>query len=203
MSIRIYVEGGFEGSTKSNCRKAFSTFLAKVIRPGSFKVIASGSRTQAFQDFCTALRQRPEDFIILLVDSETAVTKRPWQHLRERDDDKWLHPVDATDEQAHLMVRVMEAWFLADQDTLATFYGQGFVRNSLPHQKNIEGLDKKRVLESLRHASKNTQKRSYHKTKHGFELLELIDPSLVREASRHADELFEVLQRKTTGHVSN
>ena len=70
MTIRIYVEGGFEGSTKSNCRKGFSTFLAKVIRPEAFKVIASGSRTQAFQDFCSALQQHPGDFNILLVDSE-------------------------------------------------------------------------------------------------------------------------------------
>lgn len=202
MTVRIYVEGGFEGSTKSNCRKAFSTFLAKVIRPESFKVIASGSRTQAFQDFCSALRQRPGEYNILLVDSETAVTKRPWQHLREREGDNWPHPEGATDEQAHLMVQVMEAWFLADQDTLATFYRQGFLKNSLPRQKNIEKLDKRRVFESLSHASKDTQKGSYHKTRHGFELLELIDPTLVRAASGHADQLFVVLQKKTTGQVS-
>jgi hypothetical protein len=202
VTVRIYVEGGFEGSTKSNCRKAFSTFLAKVIRPESFKVIASGSRTQAFQDFCSALRQRPGEYNILLVDSETAVTKRPWQHLREREGDNWPHPEGATDEQAHLMVQVMEAWFLADQDTLATFYRQGFLKNSLPRQKNIEKLDKRRVFESLSHASKDTQKGSYHKTRHGFELLELIDPTLVRAASGHADQLFVVLQKKTTGQVS-
>jgi hypothetical protein len=198
VTVRIYVEGGFEGSTKSNCRKAFSTFLAKVIRPESFKVIASGSRTQAFQDFCSALRQRPGDYNILLVDSETAVSTKPWQHLREREGDNWQHPKGATDEQAHLMVQVMEAWFLADQDTLATSYRQGFLRNSLPRQHNIERLDKRRVFESLSHASKNTQKGPYHKTRHGFELLELIDPILVRAASSHADTLFAVLE-KTTG----
>ena len=199
MTIRIYVEGGFEGSTKSSCRKAFSTFLAKVIRPEAFKVIASGSRTQAFQDFCSALRQRPGDYNILLVDSETAVTTKPWQHLRERESDNWQRPKGATDEQAHLMVQVMEAWFLADQDSLATFYRQGFLRNSLPRQKNVERLDKKRVFESLSHASKDTQKGPYHKTRHGFELLELIDPTLVRAASSHADNLFTVLEKKTTG----
>jgi hypothetical protein len=199
VTIRVYVEGGFEGSTKTNCRKAFSMFLAKVVRPGSFKVIASGSRTQAFQDFCSALRQHPGDYNVLLVDSETAVTTRPWQHLREREGDNWTRPAGADDDQAQLMVQVMEAWFLADQDALSTYYKQGFLRNSLPRQKNIERLDKRTVFERLSHASKDTQKGPYHKTRHGFDLLELIDPALVRAASSHAADLFAVLQRKAIG----
>ena len=198
MTIRIYVEGGFEGSTKTNCRKAFSTFLAKVVRPGSFKVIASGSRAQAFQDFCSALRQHPADYKVLLVDSETAVTTRSWQHLREREGDNWPRPHGADDDQVHLMVQVMEAWFLADPDALSTYYKQGFLRNSLPRRKNIEMIDKKTVFESLSHASKDTQKGSYHKTRHGFELLELIDPGLVQAASSHAADLFAVLLKKAT-----
>lgn len=198
MTIRIYVEGGFEGSTKTNCRKAFSTFLAKVVRPGSFKVIASGSRAQAFQDFCSALRQHPADYNVLLVDSETAVTTRSWQHLREREGDNWPRPHGADDDQVHLMVQVMEAWFLADPDALSTYYKQGFLRNSLPRRKNIEMIDKKAVFESLSHASKDTQKGTYHKTRHGFDLLELIDPGLVQAASSHAADLFAVLLKKAT-----
>ena len=31
----------------------------------------------------------------------------------------------ATDEQAHLMVQCMEAWFLADRETLAAVFGRG------------------------------------------------------------------------------
>jgi hypothetical protein len=199
VTIRVYVEGGFEGSTKTNCRKAFSTFLAKVVGPGSFKVIASGSRAQAFQDFCSALRQHSGDYNILLVDSETAVTTRPWQHLQDREGDNWPKPDGVGDDQAHLMVQVMEAWFLADHETLATYYKQGFLRNSLPRQRNIERIDKKTVFERLSHASKGTQKGPYHKTRHGFELLELIDPALVRAASSHAADLFAVLQRAATG----
>lgn len=199
MTIRVYVEGGFEGSTKTNCRKAFSTFPAKVVRPECFKVIASGSRSQAFQDFCSALRRHPGDYNVLLVDSETAVTKRPWQHLHDREGDNWPKPDGVDDDQAHLMVQVMEAWFLADQDTLSAYYKQGFLRNSLPRQRNIERIDKKTVIESLSHASKGTQKGPYHKTGHGFDLLELIDPALVQAASSHAADLFAVLQRKATG----
>jgi hypothetical protein len=198
VSVRIYVEGGFEGS-KNNCRRAFANFLGKVVRPGSFRVIASGSRTEAFQNFCSALRDHPGEYVVLLVDSETAVTAGPWRHLNTSEGDKWTRPNGAGDDQAHLMVQVMEAWFLADQQTLSSYYGQGFLQKSLPRQKNIEKVDKERVFETLRHASKHTQKGTYHKTRHGFELLELIDPTLVRSASRHADNLFALLERKTGG----
>lgn len=191
MIVRIYVEGGSEGSIKSNCRKAFATFFGKAIRKGSFKVIASGSRHNAYQDFCSALRQHSEDFVILLVDAEGAVTASPWSHLN------WKCPPGIGVDQAHLMVQVMEAWFLADAPTLSTYYGQAFLRNSLPGQKDVEQIDKQTVIEALRHASRPTQKGAYHKTKHGFDLLELIDPGLVRDASRHAESLFAVLERLT------
>jgi len=161
VNIRIYVEGGFEGSTKSNRRKAFGAFLGKVIPPGSFKVIASGSRQNAFQDFCTALHQHTEDYIVLLVDSETAVAGlgTAWQHLSRRDGDNWSRPALALDDQVHLMVQVMEAWLLADQDALSAYYGQGFLRNSLPRQQNIELIDKERVFKALNHARLSPRKK--------------------------------------------
>lgn len=197
MRVRIYVEGGFEGSTQSKCRNAFTAFLEKVIRPGSFKVIASGSRQKAYEDFRSAVRQHPGDYVVLLVDSETPVTATPWQHLNTREGDKWQRPAGVADDQAHLMVQVMEAWFLADQETLSTYYGQRFLRSSLPRRRDIEQIAKNRVFETLHHASRHTQKGSYHKTRHGFDLLELINPALVRGASRHAENLFAVLNRET------
>jgi hypothetical protein len=88
----------------------------------------------------------------------------------------------------------MEAWFLADQDALSTYYKQGFLRNSLPVKRILKGSTKETVFESLSHASKGTQKGRYHKTRHGFELLELIDPALVRAASDHVADFIAVLQ---------
>jgi len=197
VSVRIYVEGGFEGNTSNNCRAAFRKFFEKLVRPGSFSVIASGSRANAFRNFSLALRQHKGDYILLLVDSETAVTASPWQHLGERETDGWHRPVGASEDQAHLMVQVMEAWFLADHQLLADFYGQGFLRRALPRQSDIEQIAKADVLRALRRASKSTSKGGYHKTRHGFELLEQIDPRRVRAASRHAERLFGVLESKT------
>jgi hypothetical protein len=196
VTVRIYVEGGFEGS-KNNCRKAFRLFLEKVVKPGSFIVVASGDRSTAFKDFCTAVRQHPDDFVILLVDSEEEVQANAWQHLHSRQGDGWNRPNGVNDDQAHLMVQVMESWFLADHSTLANYYGQGFIRNSLPRQPNIEMVAKARVFEALQHATKPTQKGGYHKTRHAFDLLEQIDPALVRKASQHADRFFAILERET------
>ncbi len=143
MSVRIYVEGGFEGSTKSNCRKGFSALIERVIEPEHFKIIASGDRAKAYKDFCSALRQHPGDYLILLVDSEAEVTATmPWQHLKARQGDNWEQPDGVESDQAHLMVQVMESWLLADRKTVAAYYGKGFLANSLPRQTNIEKIDK-------------------------------------------------------------
>lgn len=195
MTVRIYVEGGFEGS-KTACRKAFRTFLEKVEGVGSFQVIASGDRASTYRNFCTALKQHRGDFVVLLVDAEEEVRSAPWQHLRARPGDGWTRPNGATEEQAQLMVQVMESWFLADRVALSRYYGQGFLSNSLPGQPNIELIPKQRVFDALAHATRQTQKGEYHKTRHGFDLLELIDPVLVGAASSHARDFFLVLNRR-------
>jgi hypothetical protein len=199
VSILVYVEGGAQGSTKAACRLAFRSFFSKVIPPGSFKIVASGDRAKTFKDFRLALKQHPNDFVILLVDSEGPVVMGPWQHLAERPGDRWVRPASAKDEQAHLMVQMMEAWFLADRETLLDYYGQGFLVNSLPGQANVEQIPKSDLLKALKHASRPTAKKGeYHKTAHAFELLERINPDWVRKASDHAKRLLTVLERQAT-----
>ena len=197
MTVRIIVEGGAQGSAKNGCRQAFRAFIEKVVPRASFRVSASGSRGDAYKDFCLAMKQHGNDYNVLLVDAEEAVVVAPWQHLANRRGDGWRRPAGASDDQAHLMVQVMESWFLADRQALARYYGQGFLTDSLPNQQNIESIPKSDVFTALKHASRKTKtKGEYHKTRHGFDLLELIDPSLVRTASAHANRLFEVLRRQ-------
>lgn len=199
MTLRIYVEGGGQsGSTKSDCRQAFRLLFEKVIPSGSFKVIASGGRGKAYEDFCTALKQHQQDYIILLVDSEAAVTDGPWQHLKNRVGDNWDRPNGASDDQAHLMVQAMEAWFLADRKSLANYYGDGFLGASLPGQQNVELIEKGNLFNILEHATQNTSKGRYHKTRHGFDVLPRLDPTRIRQASGQANRLFTVLEREKT-----
>lgn len=96
------------------------------------KVVACGSREHAFKDFQNALKNQKHGLALLLVDSEGPVSKNisSWTHLQNQNG--WERPAEVTDERAHLMVQCMEAWFLADREKLATFFGRGFNREVLP-----------------------------------------------------------------------
>jgi hypothetical protein len=198
--IHIYVEGGGDaGSTKAACREAFATLFAGIPIPeNAFRVIASGGRLRAYQNFCDALQRHRNAVVLLLVDSERLVPANtaPWAHLGA-DPENWERPEGTTDEQAHLMVQAMEAWFFADPEMLATFYGQRFLSNSLPRRQNIEEIPKTDLVPALEHASRNTTKGTYHKTQHGFAILKSIRPVKIRNRSAYANRLFDLLERET------
>ena len=201
MSVRVYVEGAGDYKHTDNataCRRGFQTLFMKLGLPErGLRVIACGDRGQTFNDFRKALREYPNDFVILLVDSEGPVTaQNSWTHLYASD--RWPRPAGAIDEQAHLMVQCMEAWFMADRQALIKYYGQGFRAGSLPGQPNIEQIPRRSLLPTLRHASKHTTKGSYRKTRHAFALLALIDLGKLRVASLHAAGLFDVLVQRTS-----
>lgn len=72
-----------------------------------------------------------------------------------------------------MMVQVMEAWLVADPDTLASFYGAGFRHNVIPKIDDVEQIDKARLESSLLRATADSKKGRYHKIRHGGPLLGL------------------------------
>ena len=193
MSITLYVEGGGQGKDlRTACRKGFSKFIEKAGLTGSMpRIVACGPRGDAYSKFQIAHTQKSGD-AILLVDSEGSVTASgSWQHLKNRDG--WDRPPGASDGQCHLMVQVMESWFLADRDALASFYGQGFRAQALPDNQEIEKVLKPDVLDRLDRATGDTTKGNYNKGKHSFEILAMLDPEKVRNASPHADRFLGAL----------
>jgi hypothetical protein len=153
-------------------------------------IIVCGSRNNAFRSFKNALEDYPDAFNVLLVDSEAAVNKLPWEHLKSRDN--WNSP-SVDDTHCHLMVQAMEAWFIADIDTLKKFYGKGFRENSIPKNTNVEKIDKDSLEPSLKEATRNTSKGEYQKIQHASKLLELLDVTKVRKAAPKCDRLFTTL----------
>ena len=126
------------------------------------------------------------------MDAEGPVTaKGPWGHLKAQD--TWDRPAKATDDDCHLMVQVMESWFLADPDALSSFYGQGFRPQSLPQNPNIEQASKQDVLNGLDGATRETTKGRYHKGRDSYEILANIDPAKVTNASPYARRLIREL----------
>jgi Domain of unknown function (DUF4276) len=199
VSVKIYVEGGGnQDRTKTLCRQGFTEYFSKIVPERRPRIVPAGSRREAYDDFCTALRSGGGgyDLLLLLVDSEDAIPigYSAWQHLKQRDADSWDKPAGATDLQIHLMVRCMESWFLADKEVLGKFYGQGFLANSLPQALDVESVGKVELLKQLEHATKETKtKGKYHKVEHGFAILGMIDPNKVAAVSSHAAALHAVV----------
>ena len=198
MNIKVFVEGGGETKAlRTKCRRGFSNFFRKAGLEGRMpSVVASGSRRDAFNDFRAAVRgAKKNDFIMLLVDSEGPVTTGSWQHLKTRDN--WDQPSDATDDQVHLMVQCMEAWFLADKGCLVAYYGNDFNRKVLPARPDIEKIPKNDVLNGLKNATRSgVSKGEYGKGQHSFDILAQIDPDKVVAASSHAKRLVDTLKAK-------
>jgi hypothetical protein len=198
VKVKVYVEGGGDGQAlQTRCRRGFSLFFERAgLRGRMPAIVACGSRIDAYDSFCTAVRRAgPDDFPLLLVDSEAEVHLDPWEHLNDRD--HWQQPPDSTEEQAQLMVQCMEAWFLADREHLAKFFGHGFTERPLPANQAVEQIAKRTVFQALKMATRNSKtKGKYGKGEHSFEILAGLDPVKVRAASPHAERLLVTLAKK-------
>ena len=188
MSLKLIVEGGGDRKSKSlnrECRRAFAEFLDKAGLAGRLPSIeAAGGRQQAYDAFKSA-HERDSRTVVLLVDAEAPVTASDtWTHLQTRDG--WTRPAGATNDQCHLMVQVMESWFLADRPALQEFYGHRFRSQALPGNRNIEQVPKQEVLSGLERATRATTRGRYHKGRHSFEILASLDPAKVTAASPYA-----------------
>jgi len=197
--VRIYVEGGGDREeTRAAIRRGMGEFLEPLRRLArrrriGWKIVACGSRNAAFGAFRNALKMHPGAWCVLLVDSEAPVTTSPWDHLRRRDG--W-DPPGVGDECCHLMVQVMEAWLVADIETLASFYGSGFRRTAIPKTSDVEQIDKAKLEQALIRATRDSSRGRYHKIRHGGRLLAVIDPTQVRQRAPHCDRLFVALTNK-------
>ena len=201
MSVTVYIEGGGNGrELRTRCRQGFSDFFRKAGLAGRMpKLVACGPRENAYDRFCTALSRPDEILVVLLVDSEGPVAENagPWTHLRERDN--WRKPTQATDENTHLMVQCMEAWFFADKETLANYFGDGFNRSALSGRANIEDIPKTDLERGLNSATQQcTRKGRYSKGCHSFAILAQLDPEKVTAASPHAKRLIQTLLTKAS-----
>jgi hypothetical protein len=197
--IRIYVEGGGDQKEiKARFRRAFGEFM-KAIRGLAretrikWEIIACGGN--AFDDFQIALKQHPDAFNVLLVDAEGPLQRdNPWDHLRQRSEHTWKKPQGTDDKNCHLMVEIMENWFLADHNALKEYYRKDFHESVLPANENIELISKKLVLDVLKKATQKTQKGEYHKTRHAPEILEKVNPELVQAKAKYCRRLFDALR---------
>jgi hypothetical protein len=153
MEIRIYFEGnkalrsGFEiffSDLKTAAREARSTLEFVAARDG-------------LSAYRKAERTHGQAWNLLLKDSERAMPTDPMQ-LCER------HGIDrAFVDRVFWMVELMEAWFLADRDALASYYGAEFLPSAIGDTADIERIPKAEVMSRLNRATRNTTKGRYQR----------------------------------------
>ena len=206
--MKLYVEGGGDGKDlQIACREGFRKFLEKAGLAGKMpRTVACGGRQNAYDSFCTAIENGEE--ALLLIDSEELVAEayqqgepvkwKPWDHLRNRKGDQWEKPDKAADEDCHLMVQCMEAWFVADRDILQQFFGPKFNAKKLPAKENqIEKISKDNLYQSLENATRDCEtKGAYGKGEHSFKILTLISPDLVIAASPWAKRFIDIMKAR-------
>ena len=196
VTVVLYIEGGGDNRRQSaQFREGWRKFFSMAGLGGRMpKVVRGGSRKQTFDQFAADIvERRPDVTPLLLVDSEAPVSPdhSVWQHLQARDG--WDRPIGAGDDDAFLMVQVMETWFLADRDTLRNYFGAQFAENALKQWPELEAIPKQTVFDALDRATAKCQKR-YAKGKVSFELLARVDPTRVETACPHARALLDRLK---------
>lgn len=201
--MKLYVEGGGDSSTlKSECREAFTKFITAAGVSNRPRIVACGGRRNAYESFCTAISM--DEAAMLLVDSEAAVSALhqvgqpdswlPWAHLKHRDN--WEMPVGSKNMDCHLMVQIMESWFLADRRTLSSYF-KALKINKLPaNERQIEGVAKLEVYEALKKATADcARENQYDKGDHSFKVLRRINSQTVLDASPWAKRFIDALKK--------
>ena len=202
-AIQIYYEG--DDALGRGFRKFFASILrAARQRRISFRLVNGGSTESTVSDFLTAVRTNEGDantLDILLVDSDGPADSNDPHYDRFRqalqNTSHWQRErrgVTVQPNQFYWMVQAMEAWLLADRAALRRYYGQRLREGGIPgSESTVESIgDPVLALET---ATRDTQKRRYHKTQHAPELLESVDVVKVRDNAPACDRLFTALQR--------
>ena len=204
--INIYIEGGARNQDRAASaalRRGFSMFLTKLcpeIRAKNIKLntVIVGSTELTCKIFTQANEKSPDKFFILLVDSDVAVDEAEKSKTFLQNNPKLVKCdlSNVEENQCHLMVQVMETWFLADVETLKNHFGRDFKENKLRKTVSIEAIAKDDVLDSLKTATQTRRSSGYQKLKDGAKLLEKINPRKVREAAPHCEKLFKAVSGK-------
>ena len=174
----LYLEGG------NHLRAPMAQFIRRATGPINLRIRPCGSGNEAINE-CSK-----DSNAVLLIDSDEEDISRLVQRVESQ--------IGSTN-HAFFMVRLMEAWFVADRAILQEYYGTGFNVRRLPANPNIEDIPKPDVERGLRDATRRCSKGAYNKTTHAPRLLELINPTAVYTACPNFRSLIDFLRVRTAG----
>ena len=98
----------------------------------------------------------------------------------------------------------MEAWIVADPQSLAKYYERDFHANKLPQRPDLEEEPKAELYDKLAKATRDTSKGEYSeakntKNRHAGALLAKIDPTTVAKRCPRFRTLVEWLDQRISG----
>jgi len=188
VSAYIYVEGGASGANSKEvsirCQQAFHTLLDRMGFTGRKpRLVACGGRGSVFDRFCTAHAAQGNGYVAMWIDSEEpmANTEEAWSHLQQVTTvPQWTAPAGAQDDQVLFMTTCMETWIVADRDALHEHFKQALNENPLPALQDLERRSRSDVQDRLENATRNCRN-AYAKGKRSFDVLEKIDPAVLKQ----------------------
>lgn len=192
----------FEGSDKLRVGfgKLFENHRERARRNGiRFDMIAGGPNAETVKGFLRSCRLNPSDVNILLIDSEGPAPRAAGAIRALRSRSYWdANVAPKEDERINFMVQAMEAWFIADPQTLERHFGNGFGTGNLPNSQNAESISPNRLTDSIDQALRaigGRRRRKYDKVRDGARLLALIDEATVRRNCPSFGRLMDFLSR--------
>lgn len=200
--VLIYIEGDTKQKGKANAiplRQGLRTFFQNLENEIKvpIRIKPVGARELTIKIFLSEIDDNRDNFAVLLVDAEGEIGEDESVKTFLRKISDKFNFKNVKDEQCHLMVQLMESWFLADKEKLGEFYGPNFNHNALPKNKNVEKIPKADVLKGLKAATAKTKKGEYGKGTHSGEILQKINSSSVRNSAEHCENLFQAIIKAT------
>ncbi len=164
--IILFIEGNSEVNN-GDLRQGFEKLLLNTNKlAGKLPRIKLGGGKKQTIDAFLNNRISEERAILIDLDANEAAKE---QDLKN-------HGLDKHKKEVFYMIQEMESWFLSQSAVLDKFYGvdsnKKKISEKLPKRNAMEISSPDKELEKL---TTNTKKKTYHKVKHGVELLKLLD----------------------------
>jgi hypothetical protein len=134
----------------------------------------------------------------MMIDSEEPLNDREatWDHLINSDN--WEKPPGAVNEQVLFMTTCMEAWIVADHDSLRNHYGSRLQVSALPPLAILEERNRHDIQDALVQATRNC-KNAYQKGKRSFDILSKLTPDALKPHLPSFRRNLEILDEKLKG----
>ncbi len=179
MVERILFIEGTSDDTNGSLREGFHKLLIQLLKGDMPRIKMGNNGRQTVKFF---KNNRSSKFGFLLIDLDAQKSEK----------DKKIMEYELKDHKKNVffMIQEMESWFLSQPAVLDDYYGKNVSQKI--SQDNTEIISEPDKL--IRQLTKNTGRGSYHKVRHGVELLKRLDARKLAENSSEFSALIERLK---------